>query len=300
MATKPTKNLVLTHSSRQTYEQCPYKYFLTYGGETNYKPIWYSDALVTGSLVHDLLEVYNNQGYSEALTWLSQNTANKPLTVLKAKATLIKYHAQYGGKIKGEAEGDFKIWIDSIEGEKYLYNIYIAGKRDLKDNEKGILYEYKTTALDIKAGGNFWRDAEVSLQHVGYYMADLMLGNKVEIVKYIAMSRELIKLKKNETPDEYVDRYVEKMTIKERDFIVTDEDIARFKTRVKGFAQELINHYESGVWDCHYSLCNNNYGLCPFYDHCKKGVDIDNEELYIKKDRQHEELNIENDEKNDF
>ena len=131
-------------------------------------------------------------------------------------------------------------------------------------------------------------------------MADLMLGNKVEIVKYIVMSRESIKLKKNETPDEYVDRYVEKMTIKERDFVVTDEDIARFKTRVRGFAQELIGHYESGVWDCHYSLCNNNYGLCPFYDHCQKGVDIDNEELYIKKSRQHEELNIENDEKNDF
>jgi ATP-dependent helicase/DNAse subunit B len=282
--------LTLTNSSKTAFA-CPYKYYLSY--VLMLKSKIRKEPMELGSLIHEYLEWYNKFGIDETLKKIGTITDRRHTMKMKALATLKKYVDWDEKPVNLIAEKDYKIFLFEIDG----FQVYSCGKMDGIDNDNRQLIEYKTTEYDLALSEsnsqfNFWHDIEHNPQHVGYYQATQKLGYDIKEVLYIALSRHEIKLKNNEEIEEYIERYYDKVKIVPYPIQINDIAIENYLEHERKIASEIIWNYKTNTWNRRPSLCSKPY-RCEFFEHCKYGVDIADAEFYERKEKQHEELDIE-------
>lgn len=295
-----TKQLIITNSSKQAFT-CPYRYYLSYVLKKKLKDE--PQYLDVGSTYHNLNEWFYRFGYEGAIEKFGEIHSTKEVVRMKALATFEKYLSKYGNCFQGAIpEQQYKIWLFNI-GE---WEVYAAGKIDLIDESESQLIEFKTTGHDILISNadseyNFWNGIDRKFQHVGYYLAAKQLGYNIDTVKYIVAQRSEIKPKKGskkhpepETVDEYIERYKSSIDIRDMDLVVTDDRIKMYMEHQRKIALEIIWNIENDIWNRRPSLCDGTkYGRCTFFAHCNFGLDIDDENMYITKRTEHDELEIE-------
>jgi len=295
------KRLTLTNSSMETFA-CPYRYKLEY--QLGYKSAVLHPAMDLGSTVHQLLEWHYRYGYNRAMELFGTIHSTKEVNRMKALASYELYLEKYGSRfIDPIPELQFNYPLFDI-GE---WEVYSAGKIDLIDLHGVQVVEFKTTSFDISLSKsderyNFWHGIEQKMQHVNYYKAAQELGYPVDKVLYIAISTSDIKPKKGskkhpepETVDEYIERYKSKIDIRELPIVVTEFDIKHHAEIVSKVTREIIWNIENDIWNKRPTLCpgGEKQARCTFFAHCNFGLDLSEEDVYLKKDRMFEELDIE-------
>jgi hypothetical protein len=244
-------------------------------------------------MLHKWLEIYHNNDNDLEVT-IQQLQSDESITednttdLIKVICCLELYHNRFADDKEGIAEIGFDLELMKYNNNNYMF----AGKMDLLDSDSGIIKEFKTTEKDIADGSPYWQEAFLSPQCVGYYKAALEMSSDIKQLQYIVFKRVMLRLKKNETIEQYTARVMENSEMKVKTIPITKSMVEKWQQEMIDTVKVLDFFYSNGIWPKYKSQCNGKFGKCPFYAHCNLDADLECG-LYIKKERQHEELELE-------
>ena len=238
----------LSASKLKTYKACKRKYELSY--IENLEPIKKEEALEIGSNYHKNIEKILKGEVIEKGEINSEEDA-KVYAMSKAFEMYIKPNLP---EIQ-ETEKSFEICIDK-DRNYYLNGIVDAITKD------GIIVEHKTTslALDEKYQEKLNWDDQVPIY---------MLANDTTECIYTVCQKPTIRLKKDESLEEYADRCIEWYNEK------TDEKIGTFK--IKAQQEDILEEYGELINMCeemektknfYRNSSNCNIVSCPYSSIC--------------------------------
>lgn len=272
----------VTNSSIQTYQTCQRKYHYAYN--LLLKPKIENKNFLVGTKIHKQLENYYADG-SLAL----KVPENKEEAIISG--ALNAYSKKY-------SRDEFKNYI----GER-VFTIEIPGTpvavKGRKDaivtlNEETVLLEYKTTSKDLEA---FKEQVDLDPQPLMYAWAHFMEHHEVlNGVLYRVVRKPLIRLKKDETEDQFYQRIIAEYETNPDKYLYTFKKYITLD-ELKLFQGEiavLIAQMEQirAIWPRNMASCFNYNSMCPYYPLCQKR-DLDEgtvKSLYTKKTQMHEEL----------
>lgn len=197
---------LLTASRMNAFLACPRKHF--YSHELGLRKAEPSGALRFGTAFHKALEVKALGGTPEDAYAAAIATGT---FVDTDAATLYGLIGGYFAHYQGEADA-----IDRMHPE-VEFNLPITGSRTfaaagkidglaiLKDGRTALV-EHKTCGEDISAGAAYWERLRFNLQLYTYVLAARANGWDVETVVYDVIRKPSIRVKQNETPEEFGER----------------------------------------------------------------------------------------------
>lgn len=314
----------LTSSSIKCFRKCKKKYDYTY--EQWYEPVHRAHALEFGTHVHAGVEAYwraRKAGaadpYRAAISALPEMTE---FDRVDAEVMLLCYAFAWNPvpfEVLGVEVGFDLPLINPQTGEEHKL-FRRAGKIDLigrYENGDIALVEHKTSSDSLDAGGAYFRRLTLDEQISMYYDACCSMGLRPDVIVYDVLKKpdidpkkasETPRLKKDgtpaknsrlldETPVEYMERLVERMTGNINKYI-RRENIYRFDDEMEKFRMEIWNEAENmafatlrGTWTKTSEACIQRYGVCDFMPVCEGASRITDVAYYRKKEAAHSELN---------
>jgi hypothetical protein len=244
-------------SQIKNFKTCRRSYFFRYIEEL--EPVQKAEPLETGSSYHEFLETLYRDGNLNAV-----EEPTKALAMAKAYETYI-----YPFLAVKAVEEPFTFVICN--------DYELIGRVD-GIAEDGNLVEHKTTSKDLE---QFEYDLQWDEQLMAY-----MLAYDVRKVYYTVVKKPTIRLKKNETDEEFYQRMVEWYDIDTHEKIRlieverTDEEIEQFRDELCDICYEIeraSTHpkrlYKNCLW------CNNFGRRCEYSSIC---LNYDPNETYIE------------------
>lgn len=313
---------LLTNSQKSTYQECPKKYSYTY--EQGYKPVNEKSALVFGSLFHECLELWFQNGSMVAIhSYLNSKIESSDiLDVVKARELMVGYDQKWRNAglktIVVEKEFRFPLVNPNTMHESRTFDL--GGKIDVvvtDEIEECAVVEHKTTVDDIKPESNYWLKLAIDPQISGYFVAAETMGYNPKKIIYDVIRKPGLKLLKA-TP-EAVRKYKKDGTLyasqRENDELPLEYGI-RLRNDIEGdpnkyFARQRIARlendlveYTQDVWSVSKLIMesrNNNhwprrtnqcftYGKCQFYGVCAKTALLEDQSMFQKNENVHQEL----------
>lgn len=247
----------------KTFKACRRSYFFKYMEDLT--PVNTSESLTTGKKYHELIELYHN-GKGEEIV---------PEFTMKY-AMFCAYRKYIFPFMPSDmvSEVDFDIHITD-EDE-------LVGRVDGYCQKSGIVIEHKTTSMEIDEAYEY--DLLWDEQILAY-----MLAMCTRTIIYTVCRKPNIRMKKNETDEEFfyrmVDWYEEDTASKIRVFMIerTEEEVSNFKTELVSIigtmkeAEFMENMYRNTLhcfrWGrrCEYAPICLNYNKNEQYVEFKKG-----------------------------
>lgn len=202
----------LSASSIATYLVCPKKFELS----RTLRPKEVDESLHIGSAVHSLFEKVFVGGMSiddflkeneQRMETLSEKQYHKMLGIIKGVYQHFPYHEQIKG-MKSEIE--FDVTLHKKNGRTIFdYGDLPSLKGWFDGVTEDWIIEIKTTARpDILLSGDYLR-TNFQVAFYNYIARKLNLGKKG--VRFIVITKPLLRLRKNDTPWEFQDRIVDEM-----------------------------------------------------------------------------------------
>jgi hypothetical protein len=311
----PFKNgKTLTNSARNTYLNCNRKYQYSYVyGLAPRKP---SVPFLVGGLFHDELDkMYTDGEFDETaarnrIAKACEKASNYEGLTPDDSDKIWMQQAIAMGAVKGyakryleqdlekweviAAEGDFSVPI----GDGWFYK----GKTDLIVRERkvnkmlgrrrNLLVEHKTAGrLDAAYVAKLPLDSQI----LGYAWAKGQEGVKLDGVIYNVTKKPQIRLRQNETMNQFYKRVEEEYILNPVSYfyretlVFSPQDIKRFAGDLKDFTKDIERSQAANKFSVNTSHCTA-MGVCPFMKLCLEGVNKTTLMHYRIKDRPHEEL----------
>ena len=286
-----------SNSSFSDFGGCPRKYKYKYIDLL--KPIRQSESLILGITGHDALEIYYKEGLDAALEMLSCIPADDKEDALKAKkigALLKGYHNLYKDDdfkvIEGDAiEREFHIPLHNPETGRRSPKVSLVGKIDLVAETS----DGKVWLVDHKFKGQIGERDHYAINS----QADLYLhalkeeGIECEGIIWNILRTPSIRVKQNETQDEYIDRLTAD-TLERPEFYYVRFKMKRYPDEIMetiqdiwGMHKDMLNAYRSKYFRRNPGECHK-YGTCKFLPLCSHNP-IGQDDFTVKEKR-HSEL----------
>lgn len=138
------------------------------------------------------------------------------------------------------------------------------------------VFEMKSTSRDITPGSDYWQSLRLDVQ-VSFYAKYLQLltGNLTPTI-YDVWKRPLLRLKQNESVQEYADRVEEKLRAApaesfQRHLIArTERDIETFDREMWNIFQQMKGVIAKDQYVSNTSQCISFMGKCPYHAICSR------------------------------
>lgn len=264
---------MMSHSRINCFKQCPkmfeYKYI------KHLFPLESSGALNLGKAFHRGIELNSAEDLAKELDesdyFTEENETEKVIALAMVEAFLKRFPNHNTPDVQHEVHIEIPI------GDE-IFQMYADA---LKITEKGIiLREYKTASrIDVAYIDKLKFNDQISR----YCVAIEKFYNKPVIgIEYYIVKKPLLRLKSNESLEQYRERLVER--IMDEDSIVFVE-LSRTKEDLQETYDDLVYDIDVIKNTTRYTKCLNScstYGVCPYLSLCAKEPDADL--LYIVKE----------------
>lgn len=247
MNTTIHKRELLTASRMNAFFACPRKHY--YSHELGLRRAEPSDALRIGTAMHKALEL-------RALGADAGEAYNAAI----ATGTFTESDAATLFGLIGGYYNAYKNGNDAIERmhPEIEFNLPIPGSRTftaagkidglavLKDGRTALV-EHKTCSEDISAGAPYWERLRFNVQLMQYVLAARANGWDVECAVYDVIRKPSIRVKQNETPDEFGARLLADCTERpefyfaRREVAILDDHIHEFETQRDVLCKMLLH-----------------------------------------------------------
>jgi len=204
--------------------------------------------------------------------WILQNWLVYPEDPI-ARACCIGYHAYWG-------EPDLKNVEVELPWSAEVGGVPCAGTLDAigtDDDGHVVIVEHKTTGHDITPGSVYWRQRVTADVQVSMYLAAFPDATVV----YDVIRKPSLRLKKDETEDQFVTRCVVAMA-DEPDKYFQRQTVVRLEHEHKAFAEDvrLIDDRRRLPFQPRATGACFDYGKrCPYWGVCFEGEDINGPEF---------------------
>ena len=168
----------------------------------------------------------------------------------------------------------------------------LAGKFDglvrLPDGRTAVM-EYKNVGEDIAPGGEYWLRTRADGQINQYVLGARAIGHDVSTVLFDVTRKPSIRLRQNETPQQYGQRLVADIGerpdfyFQRREVPRLEDDIAQFRAELWQQAQQLLEirrraeRLADGACAYFRNVGKMTCSYCEFADICLSGIRIDRE-----------------------
>lgn len=250
------KSNILTNSSITAFWKCPKYYYYVYVCGLRKKqlaegPLWFGQGLHTGlELIYSGWSVEASLHYVEE-SMLSRKTGREDIDdvlvdIIKVQELLRAYVKFYAAKLHNQkvekVEKEFRLPILGTQGQDQTRVRYaLAGKIDLiltDENGWRCLEDHKTTGKDIQPGNDYWRKLLLDHQMTLYFYAAGREKLAINKLFYDVIKKPTIRLKKNETTEQYRERLAADIEENPEKFFRRIE-CARTDAHVEDFQTEL-------------------------------------------------------------
>lgn len=267
----------VSYTSLSTFQNCPKKYWWTY--IRRLKRVGHCSATELGTALHSALERLFVTGKIEeaedALNAYSPLAGTQGLSAedfCRAKGILAGYWYRWGSSLDQyvvqEVEKAFNVPIPCSD---YVF----TGRIDLIVRDKATnriqLWDHKTAK---KLDGNYitrrWMDLQLNLYAIG---AAEQLGIAVDEFVYDVMRKPEIRLKKDETLEEFGERCMAACSSDMYDRVtypVEDMRIEETKRQLAGWLAQIEIAEACGFYGENLDHCGA-YGGCPYWELCTSG-----------------------------
>ena len=282
---------LLTNSRLSALRKCARQHYYRY--ELGLSRVRSSDALRLGSAFHVGLESRNSgaeeaaaldkadEGYLTVPEWADVKEWEVERQTLRQ--LLAGHFWRYG---------DDRLEFVAVEQSFYLplknpgtrhasRNFVLAGKMDgivrLADGRLAVL-EYKTASEDIGPEGEYWMRLRCDPQISMYVLAARELGFDVSTVLYDVTRKPTIRLRQNETPEQYGSRLLADIGERpdyyfaRREVPRLEDDLAEFRLELWQQAGQLRDAQKANRW--FKNVSRMTCGYCPFSNLCLNAVRV--------------------------
>ena len=261
--------MIFSHSRINCFKQCPKMFDYKYNKHL-YRIDGDSTALILGKAFHRGIELGNVEELEKELDnnndFLDENAeTNKVIVLAMVEAFFNKFPHHNEGDVRHEVEiktefggNEFLMYADAIVDEP----------------DGLILREYKTAS---RIDATYIDKLEFNDQITRYCLAiEKELGKKVKKIEYYVAKKPLLRLKQNETLEQFRQRLVEKIS--------EDEESIQF-FELKRNKEQLDEELDDLIYDM--NMINNTkrytknlsacscYGNCPYLNLCMKEKDAE-------------------------
>ena len=317
---------LLTNSRAKTARRCLREHHLQY--EEGYRGVHVSDALRFGTLWHLGMEGWWRAGLAAearldmAAAYVSAAPDVDPFDAVKVEELLRGYDARWGGEVYETlaVELEFRVPMVNPGTGAASRTWQMGGKMDLllRQGDRVLLGEHKTSSEDISPGSNYWRRLRLDGQVGTYYAGASALGYDVEACLYDVIHKPTIrpakatpadarKFKKDgtlyanqreadETPAEYRARLREDIAEHPEAYYQRAE-VVRLEDEMRDYLFDtwnlgrLIREAELAQrWPRNPDACTRYGRLCGFFPACTGEAGLDDTTLYQRSDSVHPEL----------
>ena len=261
--------MLFSHSRINTYKTCPKMFDYKYNKHL-YKIDGDSNSLIMGKAFHRGIELGDIGKLEQELDsnedfMSDENETNKVIVLAMVEAFFNKFPNHNEGDIKHEVEiktnfggHDFIMYADAIVEEPDGY----------------ILREYKTAS---RIDSTYIDKLKFNDQISRYCLAiEQELGKPVKRIEYYVAKKPLLRLKQNETLEQFRNRLVEKITEDEES--IQYFELSRTREQLDEELTDLIYDMDTITKTTHYtknlSACSC-YGTCPYLELCMKEKDAE-------------------------
>ncbi len=278
---------LLTASRMNAFLACPRRHY--YSHELGLRRAEPGNALRIGTAVHAALEHRANGGTLDAAYAAALATGEFAESDAAMLYGLIGgyYHAYTGGNdiiATMHPEIEFNM---PIPGSR---TFTAAGKIDglavLKDGRTALV-EHKTCAEDISAGAPYWERLRFNVQLMAYVIAARAHGWDVETIVYDVIRKPSIRVRQNETADEFGERLLAdcderpEFYFARREVAILDEHIREFEVmrdvmckmllHCKAAARKAAFPEHGWIRNCNALTCR----ACEYAPICMQNIHID-------------------------
>jgi len=278
---------LLTASRMNKLLACPRAHYLRY--EVGLKSTTDSFALRFGSAWHVAMEArWQGADYETALARATETAAELDEVMLATLAGLLAgYYARHAAEIVKElhAEDEFR---HPIEGSRTFDS---GGKIDglavLHDGRLALM-EHKTCGADIGPDSDYWLRLRANQQVMQYVLAARALGWDVALVLYDVTRKPSIRVKQNETVEQYAARLAADCQERpdfyfaRREVPILEQDLEEFTAQRYELSKLILSlrqaerrvRIRQQAWPRNVS----EFGcrMCEFAGFCLQGVAVDN------------------------
>ena len=290
----------LTSSSRSAAARCPRLYFYRYGmglaRTRSATPLRFGSGfhhgleLAASGMSSDLAIQAATADYATCPDWADPTDWAVECETLKA---LLAGHFWRYGQDNLEfvaVETTFEIPLVNPDTGAVSRSFTLAGKIDaiirLSDGRLAV-QEYKTAGEDVGQGSEYWARLRCDGQISMYVLAARALGHDVATVLYDVTRKPSIRLRQNETPEQYGQRLLADISdrpdfyFQRREVPRLDEDLAQFQAELWQQAQQLLEIRRradrlanpAGAW--FRNVSRMTCGYCEFSDLCLNGTAVE-------------------------
>jgi hypothetical protein len=277
---------LLTASRMAAWLACPRKHFWRY--EMALQPATKSDALRFGTAWHSAMEArWRGADYDTALAAaLPEGVDLDAVQCATLAGLLAGYYRQYSGtEIVKELHPEVE-FRQKLAGSR---TFDVAGKIDglgvLHDGRIALI-EHKTCGEDIGPESEYWLRLRANPQIMQYVLAARALGWNVEQVIYDVTRKPAIRVKQNETPEQFAERLQAdcadrpEFYFARREVPVLDQDLVEFQTQRLVLARTILNCrgaeksllYREQAWPRNLSGMTCRY--CEFSSFCLQNIKV--------------------------
>ncbi len=237
---------LITASRMSCLLDCPRKHYWRY--ECGLKREVDAMALRFGTAWHAAMEArWAKMGYDQALSAaLATATDFDETTVATISGLLAGYYARW-------SEDPVKELCAEVEFRAPLANsrtFDVAGKIDglgILHDGRLALVEHKTTSADVGPDSDYWIRLRSNPQINQYVLAARQLGWDVSVVLYDVTRKPSIRVKQNETPEQYAERLAAdtqerpEFYFARREVPILEDDLEEFSIQRFELAKMILN-----------------------------------------------------------
>lgn len=258
---------IITYSSNRAFKDCRKKYKLRYVDQL--VSITKDQTMYFGTVTHKCLEMfYKNIPLENILEYIQKSFKpefqSKEICMLTAIMKV--YHEKY-------SFNEFEVIALEEKFEYETKDFILKGKVDgiVKLDGKYYILEHKT-ASRIDAGyiDRLTIDEQI---HIYAMCIQEKLGVKIEGIIYNIIEKSQIRLKKNETLEEFTERFIKEYTEKDlfhRQHIpIYNESIALLVKDIDSTAYCIKEAIEKDLFYKNPSFCFNYNKPCPYFNICR-------------------------------
>lgn len=275
-------------SGLATGDACPRKF--KYSRIDQRIPAREDDALSFGRAMHKVLEVWHQDGGEHALDSITAIAGQLSIEDICRITALTQFYDppvdEY--RVVG-TEVPFETTLQDPDTGGYLKGVRFRGVVDLvlEDKSTGelIIVDHKTTSQPILGYGPYWASAAINDQFAAY--ARVWGAHRVVVN---AIKKPTIRLRKNDTPEDYLQRLLD--TIIEnpaeyyqwREYHKTEQDLEDIARSLCQRVRVLRRRYKDNAWPMHPQSCQTIYGACSYLDVCSGQATLDDPNLFMDRE----------------
>ena len=223
-----------------------------------------------------------------------------PLERVKARSLILGYDHRYLDRyrqteiIAVEPEFKFLLMNPSTSGQSKSFDV--AGKIDAIIREGGQVkvVEHKTSGESIEPDASYWDCLAMDTQISAYFLGASSLGHEPEAVVYDVIRKPAIRVKKDESIEQFGDRLAADVIDRPEFYYATretarlDSDILEYMEDVWAQSQQILYFCNRKIWPRNPSACTT-FGICEYFPLCTRCAEVDGVRFAIRADR-HAEL----------